>query len=132
MKFRKRPVEIEAVQWDGENFPELREFAGDRVAFDAVGNLQTQTLEGPLRAIIGDWIIKGVAFEVYPCNPGIFARTYGPVGEAESMGGLCGCCGRMVKIGEWLIRAESERAFVCWTCFATMTKQQRARKYAEK
>lgn len=42
------------------------------------------TLEGEMRADMGDWIIKGVEGEFYPCKPGIFAKTYEPVEAAAS------------------------------------------------
>lgn len=60
-KFRKRPIVIEAYQTDRE--------------------LIIQTLEGPLRADPGDWIITGIKGEEYPCKPDVFVRTYEPVDE---------------------------------------------------
>jgi len=81
MKFRKKPVEIEAVQWTGENIEEMTEHLEGAV----VGNLgfivedapiTITTLEGDHRADIGDWIIKGVKGEFYPCKPDIFEQTY--------------------------------------------------------
>jgi hypothetical protein len=76
-RFRKLPVVIEArrveqpyaplVEWCGASM--VKE--GNRVAF-----LLIQTLEGPMRADLGDWIICGVAGEFYPCKPEIFEATY--------------------------------------------------------
>lgn len=79
-KFRKKPVEIEAVQWVGLNINEVNEFARPwRVKVDqASRKLRVETLEGHVWATEGDWIIKGVQGEVYPCKPDIFAETYGP------------------------------------------------------
>lgn len=78
-KFRKKPVEIEAVQYIGHNFDEIEKFVGGDAEFRD-GELVVATLEGPLRATPGDWIIKGVKGEFYPCKPDIFAETYEPVG----------------------------------------------------
>ncbi len=61
MKFRKKPVVIEAYQTDKELFIE--------------------TLEGTHKANVGDWIITGVNGEQYPCKPDIFAKTYERVDE---------------------------------------------------
>jgi hypothetical protein len=82
MRFRKKPVEIEAVRWTGENGGEIAAFIttgewADPAASD--GHLLIVTLEGPMRANVGDWIIRGVAGEFYPCKPDIFAATYEPV-----------------------------------------------------
>ena len=90
MKFRKKPVVIEAVKWTGKNVNEIIAFAGTRchfmhakdASFDFVGSdmefpiLEITTLEGRHYASIGDWIIKGVKDEVYPCKPDIFELTY--------------------------------------------------------
>lgn len=76
-RYRKKPVEVEAVQWTGENWQEIKDFAGSDVAFD--GRLYVFTLEGTLKADIGDYIIKGVKGEFYPCKPDVFEKTYEPV-----------------------------------------------------
>jgi hypothetical protein len=80
-RFRKKPVVIDAHQWDGDrnalwrfigHTPERPMMVnGDYVAID--------TLEGTMRANLGDWIIKGVKGEFYPCKPDIFEQTYEPV-----------------------------------------------------
>lgn len=77
MKFRKKPVEIEAVQFRG-NFEEIENFCGGDAEFRN-GELVVATLEGALRASPDDWIIKGIKGEFYPCKPDIFAATYEPV-----------------------------------------------------
>lgn len=76
-KFRKKPVVIEAVQFTG-NFTEIEQFVGGDAEFRD-GQLLVATLEGPLHAANGDWIIKGVKGEFYPCKPDIFEATYEPV-----------------------------------------------------
>uniref|UniRef100_A0A6M3JW18 Uncharacterized protein n=2 Tax=viral metagenome TaxID=1070528 RepID=A0A6M3JW18_9ZZZZ len=83
MNFRKKPVTIQAIQWDGKNLNELRMFM--KPDYPAHGTeaypdcLIIATLEGNHRANIGDWIIRGVKGEFYPCKPDIFQETYEPV-----------------------------------------------------
>lgn len=72
--FRKKPVVIEAVQWSGSNIEELKEFMG--VIVINFGRVIVHTEEGYMRAEEGDWIIRGVKGEFYPCKPGIFDLTY--------------------------------------------------------
>lgn len=75
--YRKKPVTVEAVQWTGENHAEMCEFIDPEVfeIFPRVG-LVIHTLEGDHHASPGDYIIKGVNGEFYPCKPDIFAKTY--------------------------------------------------------
>lgn len=76
-KFRKKPVDIEAVQWTGDNVKEVMDFMGWRNAsHDQRSGLNIHTLEGTHHATPGDWIIRGVKGEFYPCKPDIFAATY--------------------------------------------------------
>ncbi len=77
-KFRKKPVVIEAVQWTGILNVEILNFLPDGVyqALGGDGNLRIPTLEGVMLASPGDWIIKGVAGEFYPCKPDVFEKTY--------------------------------------------------------
>lgn len=87
MKYRKKPVTIEAIQFtdSDERVQELIEFA--RENFTPHGDLEhytyavIKTLEGDHRADIGDYIIKGVQGEFYPCKPDIFNMTYEAVEE---------------------------------------------------
>lgn len=86
--FRKKPVVIEAVQWD-ESLATLRPleakglvaagFNGHRDRPDECKNLRIWTLEGGMLVNPGDWIIRGVKGEFYPCKPDIFAATYDEV-----------------------------------------------------
>ena len=78
MKYRKKPVIIEAVQWKNGNFDEIEKFVGGDAEFRKGIGLVVATLEGPLHASEGDWIIKGVKGEFYPCKPDIFEVTYEP------------------------------------------------------
>jgi hypothetical protein len=90
-KFRKKPVVIEAVQYldkpAGMGFFELRQFVGSALIpymLDSTGALGIETLEGVMRVSVGDWVIKGVNGEFYPCKPDIFDKTYEQVDEAGS------------------------------------------------
>jgi hypothetical protein len=87
VKFRKRPVIIEAMQFDGtfESYQSIvREF-GFMPEQDGCmsGVINIATLEGTMVARPGDWIIKGVKGEFYPCKPDIFEATYEAVEEAH-------------------------------------------------
>lgn len=89
-KYRKKPVVVEAVQFDddAETMSIIQDFTGInplRVDYAQPDNPQLiiPTLEGLMRANIGDWIIKGVKGECYPCKPDIFEATYDLV-EGES------------------------------------------------
>ena len=80
-KYRKKPVVIEAIQWLGNNFEDIKEFAGNNVEIDSDSDLIVKTLEdGGTKAAhvatIGDYIIKGVQGEFYFCKPDIFKQTY--------------------------------------------------------
>lgn len=85
MKYRKKPVEIEAIQWTGDNATEIAEFSktGNRyIEVDEANKfVRIETLEGVMTASLNDFIIKGVAGEFYPCKPDIFEATYEPVGD---------------------------------------------------
>lgn len=78
MKYIKKPVIIEAVQFDGTDescdwlLPQLRSGEIGRSS----NNLYIKTLEGIMTAEIGDYIIKGIDGEFYPCKPDIFIRSY--------------------------------------------------------
>ncbi|SUC37499.1 hypothetical protein [Prevotella pallens] len=103
MKYRKKPVVIEAIQWNGNNLMEIECFrkGGNLIAFRKSiaestrefwqwdeyeriveeKGLRIQTLEGEMKADIGDYIIKGVNGEFYPCKPDIFEKTYEKLSE---------------------------------------------------
>lgn len=82
LRFRKKPVEVEAMQLidDVDNHLSIARWitdGGGKVRVPAVEPcLYIKTLEGDMRADIGDWVIRGVQGEFYPCKPGIFAATY--------------------------------------------------------
>jgi len=74
-RYRKLPVTVEAVRYVGINFDEIEEFVGGDAEFRD-GELVVATLEGPLRASPGDWIIRGTKGEFYPCKPDVFEEVY--------------------------------------------------------
>lgn len=83
-KFRKKPVVIEAILWDGTNVDEVLGFIlpngeARRIGSQPCDGILIGTLEGEMRADKGDWIIKGIKGEFYPCKPDIFDATYEPV-----------------------------------------------------
>tara|TARA_R110002020_G_scaffold130140_3_gene291238 strand:- start:1404 stop:1667 length:264 start_codon:yes stop_codon:yes gene_type:complete len=78
-KFRKKPVVIEAVQYGPHGAPTLellQHLAGGRDFTFGEDGLTIHTLEGDMKADIGDWVIKGISGECYPCKPDIFEATY--------------------------------------------------------
>lgn len=77
-KFRKKPIEIEAIKWVPceSVLMKLCDFMGGKVTTDANMRIEIETLEGKIYASSGDWIIKGVKGEFYPCKPDIFEATY--------------------------------------------------------
>jgi len=93
-KYRKKPVIIEAIQLNWFNWDKVLQFAGvgrledgrpeGHVPEDGSSNcgLLIPTLEGVMLVIEGDWIIRGIKGELYPCKPDIFEATYEPVQEA--------------------------------------------------
>lgn len=77
MKYRKKPVIIEAVKWTGDNISEICKFTKRDIShLLRSGQLYIETLEGIMKASIGDFIVKGVSCEFYPCKPEVFYQTY--------------------------------------------------------
>lgn len=74
MKFRKKPVVIDAVQLGQNNRYDIMNWCGGRPGYDQ--KIIIPTLEGEISASEGDWIIKGIKGEFYPCKPDIFEATY--------------------------------------------------------
>lgn len=83
-KFQKKPIVIEAMPYDGtyQSGNAILEWADSTVGRSDLVNLSIKTLEGKLTVSPGDWVIKGIAGEFYPCKPDIFRETYEPVEEA--------------------------------------------------
>jgi len=90
IKAKKKPVVIEAIQWNGNsNRAEIEQFVGKELAIELdsesaylvrkgapLFSLFIETKEGVMKALPRDWIIKGVNGEFYPCKPDIFNKTY--------------------------------------------------------
>ena len=109
MKYKKKPVVIEAIQLKVDNFDEVCEFMGETpvpkhnpdYGIDEHGNTNNpylgvyiETLEGKMLANCGDYIIKGINGEFYPCKPDIFEKTYDIVeDESDSM-----CFGDAIEV----------------------------------
>lgn len=86
--FRKKPVVVEARRFetnndDGSHLDELVAWIGGQGRHDNT-LVYIDTLEGTMTALVGDWIIRGVAGEFYPCKPDIFAATYEPAEKPET------------------------------------------------
>ena len=75
-KYVKKPIVIEAVQYNGNNVQEILNFCGGTAVVGMLSEITIKTLEGPLHVSDGDFIIKGVEGEFYPCKPDIFEKTY--------------------------------------------------------
>ena len=79
-KYKKKPVEIEALQWTGDNLTELLSFCPmcylKPIPGVTYNELIISTLEGPMKASVGDYIIKGIKSEFYACKPDVFELTY--------------------------------------------------------
>lgn len=77
MRFRKRPIEVEAWQWDGvADYTTAPPWVEGAVVHWGRKSLPISTLEGVILASPGDWLVRGVRGEVYPVKPDIFAATY--------------------------------------------------------
>lgn len=87
-KYRKKPVIVEAVKWTGLNLEEIKNFVDESLLYNiydgawevgeapVIVDMQIRTLEGNMSVSVGDYIIKGVQGEFYPCKPDIFKETY--------------------------------------------------------
>ena len=75
-EYRKKPVVIEAIQYTKENYGECVDFYGESFCGSLDDDIIIETLEGKYKVSLGDYIIKGVKGEIYPCKPDIFEMTY--------------------------------------------------------
>ena len=75
-QYIKKPIAIEAIEWTGENQEDVLAFCGNNTTYDDREGIVIDTLEGRMKSVVGDFIIKGVRGEVYPCKSEIFKETY--------------------------------------------------------
>lgn len=85
-KYKTKPCEIEAIQWTGDNLKEVLEFANNKIIYNEITyagsgellgyEISIKTLEGVMLASKGDYIIKGLRGEFYPCKPDVFEKKY--------------------------------------------------------
>jgi hypothetical protein len=84
MQYRRKPIPLDAIEVTLAGWPAVGEFLGDalvgvRLDGGSPVELTIRTLEGQVRAGLGDWVVKGVRGEVWPVRGDIFAETYEPV-----------------------------------------------------
>ena len=104
-RYVKKPIAIEAVKWKGFNNDEIKDFAGDSVKIEVIRegdadngippsvDCSIETLEGVMKANVGDYIIKGVNGEFYPCKQDIFEKTYDKADDSSVM-----CFGDAIEV----------------------------------
>lgn len=84
-RYRKKPLIVEAIQWEG-NTPALRSgtigWPHEFLTINLDGDLLVHTLEGCMKANIGDYVVRGIEGELYPCKKHIFEKLYEEV-ESE-------------------------------------------------
>ena len=95
MKYRKKPIIIDAIQYSGLNIDEIKNFTNKNCNIEIYDTgyqanvtpplvkITIHTLEGDLNVTKDDYIIKGIKGEFYPCKPDIFEQTYEPIAESE-------------------------------------------------
>ena len=83
MRYRKKPVVVEAVKFDGTNYREVLEFIHHDMNETGLSGAEKmklpiviETLEGDMSVSVGDYVIRGIQGELYPCKPDIFEQTY--------------------------------------------------------
>ena len=78
MKYRRKPItaEVEAIQFDDSNYIECEKFIGQENYDNTLNYPNIKTMEGTMRVSVGDYVIKGVKGEFYPCKPDIFELIY--------------------------------------------------------
>ena len=91
MKYRTKPVEIEAIQFTGLNFEEVKNFINESLIYAIIDTewktgkdrprvvMKIKTLVGDMKVSEGDYIVKGLKGEFYPCKPDVFETKYEPI-----------------------------------------------------
>lgn len=78
-RFRRKPTEIEAIRWTGQNTSDVVGFAPTKITYTEASHpphLRVETLHGVTKGDLGDWILKGRIGDVWPCKPNVFADNY--------------------------------------------------------
>jgi hypothetical protein len=87
MRVAKKPIEVDAILWDGTNIEAIWDAFGARDIYGPTpenpDTIIITTLEGPMNAPKGWWIIRGVEGELYPCKPSVFDKSYEILAEIE-------------------------------------------------
>lgn len=95
MKYKKKPIIIDAIQFDGSNLEEIKEFVGKNLIYSIIDSawqvgkgiphilMEIKTLEGNMKVSKNDYIIKGINGEFYPCKHDIFNKSYIELTESE-------------------------------------------------
>lgn len=84
-QYRKKPVVIDAIRFNGTNENEVADFVGENLHITPDGFIFIHTLEGSMAVSYGDYVIKGVRGEFYPCKPDIFEQTYESVESQKEL-----------------------------------------------
>lgn len=131
MKFKKKPVVIDAIRWTGDNLREVICFTDgppdvrsnhasmkweeycDLVKRDG---LKIFTLEGKMSASVGDWIIRGVEGEHYPCKPDIFAKTYELAEQTTTEREGMQAATKSPRCAHRMYRCDKDVCFKCSVC----------------
>ena len=113
MYYRKKPVTIEAIVWNGDNIEEISSWTNGDAFWDCdEGTLKIKTLEGIMSASVNDYIIRGVNGEFYACKPDIFQKTYTPSGvitfssALEMLNNGFRMKRRIWKEGYWIVQCD--------------------------
>jgi len=115
LRIQNKITQKEAIQWTGKNEKELYNFLGKMLTIYG-GRVQIETLEGTMEANKGDWIIKGLKGEFYPCKPNIFEQSYDVLCEEK------GCNEPAQKFSieegteEYLCFKHATESGFCWGC----------------
>ena len=101
MKYIKKPIPVEAIQWNGNNFEEidaLMQKGARRAIITAQNDLVIPTLEGDMKAPVGSYIIRGITgSDFYPCAKDVFERSYEPAEDSAVYNFKCEKCGTLVS-----------------------------------
>jgi len=91
MQYRKKPIVVDAIRWTGDNGRDIcsrwilsvMPIAEGCYLTLYDGKMAINTLAGEMNVSVGDWVIRGVAGELYPCDPAVFEASYEPAEQAD-------------------------------------------------